>query len=350
MASDVIDVSTLTVAGTSLGLDSASPTKATAFAAGARQALIIVEDAPVYMRSDGDAATSADVLLNVGDAVPILTDNPNKTLDNLRFIRKTTTSATLKIIWYSPEAVLTERIIRGAVRLVTEAGDSAMDDTSDAVKMLAVTGSDVIGKVRLVDSGGTEVTEAVAHSVKVTLLSTDSGTFIGNVRGVLKEVRVSQVIDGSLGAYTAGDVVGADDCCTTLAVVWTFDVARAAGGYGYIVGATLVNETENQVVQYDLLLFNATPTGEKRDNFPNDNPLVADRSKYLGCISFPSSVAKGATVETYTQASPSTYGNLPMPFKCGASVTSIYGILVTNTVYTQTATDDIEICLEIEQY
>ncbi len=36
-------------------------------------------------------------------------------------------------------------------------------------------------KVRLVDSGGTEVTEAVAHSVKVTLISTDAGVYIGNI-------------------------------------------------------------------------------------------------------------------------------------------------------------------------
>lgn len=174
---------------------------------------------------------------------------------------------------------------------------------------------------------------------------------IGQVSGTLKEVRVSQVIDGSLGAYTAGDVVGADDCCTTLAVVWTFDVARVAGGYGYITGATLVNETENQAVQYDLLLFNATPTGELRDNAANDNPLKADRSKFIGVVSFPFSVARGATVATYAQASPTTTNsNLPMPFKCAAGVTTILGVLVTNTAYTQTATDDIEITLEIEQF
>ncbi len=167
--------------------------------------------------------------------------------------------------------------------------------------------------------------------------------------GILKEVRVSQVIDGSLGAYTAGDVVGADDCCTTLAVVWTFDVARVSGGYGYIVGASLVNETENQAVQYDLLLFNATPTGELRDNAANDNPLKGDRSKFIGVVEFPLSVAKGTTVATYTEATPSTPGRLPKAFKCAAGTTSILGVLVTNTAYTQSATDDIEITLLIEQ-
>jgi len=174
---------------------------------------------------------------------------------------------------------------------------------------------------------------------------------IGTVSGVLKEVRVAQVIDASLGAYTAGDVVSADDCCTTLAITWNFDVARAAGGYVYIVGATLINETPNQAVQYDLFLFNATPTGELRDNAANTNPLPADRSKYLGKIAFPYSVAKGATVATYTQANPGDgISGLPLAVKCGAAVTTIYGVLVTNTAYQQTATDDIEITLIIEQY
>ena len=145
MALNVIDVSTLTVAGTSIGLSSASPTKAVSFAAGARQCLIVVEDAPVYMRSDGDAATSADILLNVGDVLPILGDNMNQVCDNLRFIRKTSTSATLKIIWYNREAVLTERIIRGSMRMLTESGtplevaeDAAHTSGDKGILVLAV--------------------------------------------------------------------------------------------------------------------------------------------------------------------------------------------------------------------
>ena len=167
----------------------------------------------------------------------------------------------------------------------------------------------------------------------------------------IKEVRTVQLIDGSLGAYAAGDVVGADDCCTTLAIPWIFlEVARGNGMGGYITGAIIVNETENQAVQYDLFLFNATPTGEKRDNAANTNPLKTDRSKYIGKIAFPSTVEKGATVATYTQATPSTVGNLPMPFKCATADDALYGILVTNTAYTQdVGTDDIEITLLVEQ-
>lgn len=214
-------------------------------------------------------------------------------------------------------------------------------DIGDVDIATIAAGTNIIGKV-----GIDQTTDGTTNAVHLT-----AGTNrVGTVSGVLKEVRVSQDIDGSLGAYTAGDVVGADDCCTTLAITWQFDVARATGGYGYIVGATLFNETENQAVQYDLLLFNATPTGELRDNAANDNPLKADSAKWIGRIEFPSSVAKGATVATTTQATPSTAGRLPMPFKCATGDTKIYGVLVTNTAYTQTATDTIEIGLIVEQY
>ncbi len=186
-----------------------------------------------------------------------------------------------------------------------------------------------------------------ATGIERTILVSSSGQIIP---GILKEVRVAKVIDASLGAYVAGDVVGEDDCCTTLAIPWEFDVARVAGGYFHIVGAVLINETENQAVQYDLFLFNATPTGELRDNAANTNPVKEDRSKFLGVIEFPYSVAKGASVATYTEATPSTVGRLPKACKCAAGTTKVQGVLVTNTAYTQTATDDIEIVLLVEQY
>jgi len=164
-------------------------------------------------------------------------------------------------------------------------------------------------------------------------------------------VKEVQVIDALLGAYAAGDVVGVDDCCTTTALAWEWDVAREAGGYVLITDAVLFNDTENQTVQYDVILFNADPTGEHRDNFPNDNPLKADRLKYLGTIEIPSSIARGATVATHAQASPSTPGGLPMLVKCATGSTKIYGILVTRTAYTQTVTaDEIEITLSGESY
>ncbi len=165
--------------------------------------------------------------------------------------------------------------------------------------------------------------------------------------GLVKEVRVSKAIDASEGAYAAGDVVNDDDCSVT-ATYWTFaGMAAVIGGYAAITGATLINETENQAVLYELILFNAVPTGQLTDNSANTNPVKADRAKWIGTIKFPASVAEGATVATTTQASPSTTGGLPLFYKCTSSSTTLFGVLVTKTAYTQTATDDIEIALQV---
>ena len=173
---------------------------------------------------------------------------------------------------------------------------------------------------------------------------------IGTVSGVLVDTAVEQVIDGSLGAYAAGDVVGADDCCTTTAVMWEFEMARENGGSGVIFKALLENETENQEVQYTFQLFNATVTGELRDNFNDTNPIKADIGKLVGVIEFPYSVARGATVMTTALATPNTSGNLPLAYKCAAGTTKLYGVLRTNTIYTQEPGDKIRITLSQEQY
>ncbi|KKM94024.1 hypothetical protein LCGC14_1202420 [marine sediment metagenome] len=164
----------------------------------------------------------------------------------------------------------------------------------------------------------------------------------------VRTIPVSQVIDASSGAYSAGDVVSADDTCATLAIPWKFDTKKQ-GSTWKIKEAHLFNETENQPVQYDLILFNTTPTGELKDAEANTNPIKADRLLWLGTIPFPFSIARGATVATVTQATPSTSGRLPMTVKTLDSDTFIYGVLVTNTAYTQTATDDITITLELEE-
>jgi len=172
---------------------------------------------------------------------------------------------------------------------------------------------------------------------------------IGSVQPDLLEVRVSKAIDASIGAYAAGDMVNDDNCCTTATPWLLTNAANAAGGYGAIWGGRLFNETENQAVVYRIILFNATPTTAVfTDNWPNVHPVPADRAKYIDEITLPSSVARGAAIATYTSASPSTTGGLPLYYKCAAGSTTLSFILVTNTIYTQTATDDIELQFLIE--
>jgi len=162
------------------------------------------------------------------------------------------------------------------------------------------------------------------------------------------EVRVSKAIDASIGAYAAHDVVNDDDCSVT-ATYWTFPgMASAVGGYGEIDFATIFNETRNINPRLTLLLFNAIPTGQLTDNSANTNPLPADRAKYVGRIEFPALNKEAAAVASTAEASPSTTGNLPLFYKCAAASTSLFGVLITEDIFTQVATEDIEIALQVK--
>lgn len=191
------------------------------------------------------------------------------------------------------------------------------------------------------DKLGRQITPALTNTKQ-----DGSGTWFFDAGGGLPfETRLAKAIDASIGAYGAKDIVNDTDCSVT-ATAWEFTgMAADNGGHGEITFASLFNETENQEVRYELILFNAAPTGALEDNTTNDNPLAADRSLYIGRISLQSSIANGATVATTTEASTSTVGGLPIKYKCAADSTSLFGVLITLTVYTQTATDDIEITL-----
>jgi len=203
-----------------------------------------------------------------------------------------------------------------------------------------------------VDSNGYLQIELLAGTASFGALSAGTAR-IGKVQPDMHEVRVVKAIDASIGAYAAGDMINDDDCCTTATPWQLTGAANANGGYGVIWNIKLINETENQAVRYRIIMFNATPVGsgtdaEFTDNTPNMHPHKGDRAKYLGEIAFPSSIARGAAIATYTQASPSTTGDLPLYYKCASGSTTLPFVLVTDTIYTQSATDDIEIIFEIE--
>ena len=115
MALNIVDESTLTVAGASIGLSSASPTLAAAELLGARQAVITVKTAPVYYRQDGDNATSSDTILYPGDILNVLGDSMRSILTNLRFLRVGSTSATLVIRWYDRDVINVPIVSRGGI-------------------------------------------------------------------------------------------------------------------------------------------------------------------------------------------------------------------------------------------
>jgi len=164
----------------------------------------------------------------------------------------------------------------------------------------------------------------------------------------LIEVRVAKEIAGGATPYSANDVVN-DTTCTTTATAWLFtNMARTAGGYFKIHDASIFSESENIEPRLTLMLFNATPTGALADNVANTNPLPADRTKYLKELFFPALSKITTSVASIAVASGSTVGNLPLTGKCAAGSTTVYGVLKTLDIFTQTATDDIEIVLQVE--
>ena len=207
---------------------------------------------------------------------------------------------------------------------------------SDGRPYRTIVGEDSSGNkyVLIVDSDG---------HVQADVLSIAAGTNrIGKVQPDMHEVRVVKALDASIGVYTAGDMVNDTDCCVTASAWQLTGAANANGGYGAIWAVDWFNETENQAVQYELLFFNATPTGEVTDNTANVHPNKADRTKWLGPLLLPTSIARGAAIASYAHACPSTTGGLPFFYKCAAGSTTLSFVVVTRTGYTQTATDDIE--------
>ena len=112
MALNIVDESTLTVAGTSIGLSSANPTLVASELLGARQAVITIKTAPVYYRQDGDDATSSDTILYPGDMLNLLGDSMHRMLEKVRFLRVGSTSAILIIRWYDRDVVNVPTVTR----------------------------------------------------------------------------------------------------------------------------------------------------------------------------------------------------------------------------------------------
>jgi hypothetical protein len=162
----------------------------------------------------------------------------------------------------------------------------------------------------------------------------------------LKTVSVTKAV-AAAGNYAAEDVLSESASAGTS---WTFAaIARKNGAAGAIVAAHVICETTAQTPRLTLFLFTATPTSELDDNKANTALLHADLANYVGKIDFPAMEDLGGDSEAV--ATPSTVGNLPLPFRCASGADDLLGILVTRDAITgETATDDYTVRLTAEQY
>ena len=157
----------------------------------------------------------------------------------------------------------------------------------------------------------------------VDLIATEDGILI--VTGELSKTRTSKLLTATTD-YAAEDVMSDGSA-------WEFkNVVAIVGGGGYIVGARAMCGTTALTPTLTLYLFNATPTSAVTDNAANTALLAADDGKYLGKIDFPVLEDLGGYSESL--ATPSTYGNLPIPFVLDTNSRSIYGVLVTRLAIT----------------
>jgi hypothetical protein len=155
--------------------------------------------------------------------------------------------------------------------------------------------------------------------------------------------------------YASGDAVTTS---TSAPVVLTItNMGRFNGGGGDIVAATLL-DSANQATKPDLELwiFNASPTPD------NDNavftPTDAELATLVGIIEF-----KGVTKSYIGDATAGAGGNiiipgtqagttvprLSIPFVCGASLTSLYGLYVIRNAYTPVSGEIFTVMLSVEQ-
>ncbi len=148
--------------------------------------------------------------------------------------------------------------------------------------------------------------------------------------------------------YHAEDVLS-ESATNGAGTAWTFsDVVDVNGGSGYIIKAQVISETTNVTPRLTLFLFSATPTSELDDHAANTALLHADLANYVGRIDFPAMEDLGG--DSMAVCTPSTTGNLPLAFKCAATANDLFGILVTRDAFTQTATDDCTVILQVEQF
>ncbi len=113
-------------------------------------------------------------------------------------------------------------------------------------------------------------------------------------------------------------------------VAWNFaNVTEIVGGTGYIVKAEAIAQA-NITPRLKLFLFNSgTLTCNVNSNVASNAPAHADLAKVVSAqgIDFPALENYGG--DSYSAATPSTVGNLPLSFQCASDSNCLYGIVMT---------------------
>jgi len=161
----------------------------------------------------------------------------------------------------------------------------------------------------------------------------------GSEAGRTKQVRMEFARDSGILAYAAGDVISAAGAAAALEF-------QGCGRSGLIHGAAIIME-ETDTANLEVLLFDSEPT-----NFNDSDVLAlvnADIDKLIGRLTFADSAKAliGSGINHYV-ASLDTQGENGIRFASAGNSKSLYGLLVTRSVYTPVASAKFHIHLNIE--
>lgn len=138
--------------------------------------------------------------------------------------------------------------------------------------------------------------------------------------GFTARVSASKTRPNDTNAYIAYDAIAESASAGT---VWTWqNMARAPGGSGTIVDATLLCSDPALVARLEVDLYTVAPTAI------NDNAegtqLVGNNANYVGTITF-GAAAKPTTNSTVAKAVPAN--QIRVPFVCAAASANLFGIV-----------------------
>jgi hypothetical protein len=181
----------------------------------------------------------------------------------------------------------------------------------------------------LYESSPTSTTDTKEKIVGITqkgalrvALEDASGNALGSV------LRAADTAAVTAAAYSAGNAVGA---------LRTFSGMALASGLGGILQTVIVRDKAGQNVNYDLFLFDASPSSTTVTDKSAVAVNTADLAKIIGVVSL-TGIVLGASSTTGVL----TAAGLGLAYKL-TSGTTIYGILVTRGAPTYTSTSDVSV-------
>jgi hypothetical protein len=150
-------------------------------------------------------------------------------------------------------------------------------------------------------------------------------------------------------AYATGDSVSNS---TTAPTALAFTAARFNGGAGVITAAHFIDDSNpGTKPTLELWLF----AGAAAPTPTNDNAAIAwsdaDVANLVGVIEFLSTEVRvgGSPGNSVCTGRLGTLHNFRLPFRCGASVQTIWGMVVVRTAYTPANAGVLRFNLHIEQ-